>query len=71
MHPKTNETNKSLLESVGYVALLATKKMIAGLKTHLEDYNTTTAKHLNSYRDHSSQVKKTKAGITLQINMQW
>ena len=49
MNPKTNETNKSLLESSGFVAKLATKKRIVGLRTHLIDHNTTTAKHLHRH----------------------
>ena len=71
MYPKTNETNKSLLETAGAVAKLTTKKNIAGLRTHLIDYSIATAKHLYSLQDHSNQVRKTEAGIMLKIDMQW
>ena len=71
IHPKTNETNKILLESAGSVAKLDTKKRIIGLKTHLVGHSTATAMHLHSYQDHSSQVRKTEAGTMLKQDMQW
>ena len=71
MHSKTNENNKSLLVSAGFVEKLAIKKRILGLKMHLKGHSTTTAKHLYSHRDFSSQVRKTEAGTTLYIDMQW
>ena len=70
MHPKTNETNKSLLVNAGFVAKLATKKMIFDLKIHLKGCSTTAAKHFHSHRNLSSQVRKTEAGTILHIDMQ-
>ena len=71
VHPKTNETNKKLLESAGYMAKLATKKRIVGIKTHFVNRSTATAKHLLSHHDHSSQVRKIEAGTMLKADMQW
>ena len=71
MHPKTNETNKILLESAGFVAKLATNKRIVRLKTHLEGYSTATTKNLYSHQDLSGQVKKTEAEKTLYVDIQW
>ena len=69
MHLKTNETNKNLLESVGFVAKLATKKRTVGLKTHLKGSSTATARNLQRYQNLSGQVKKAKVGTMLYIDM--
>ena len=65
INPKTNETNKSFLLSAGFVAKLAIEKRIVGLKTYLVGSNTTTAKHLHSHRNLSSQLSKTEPGKML------
>ena len=70
MKTKTNEISKSLLKSAGLVAKLAIKKRIIGLRIRLVDHNTTTTKHLHSHQDRSSQVRKTKAGTTLKVDME-
>ena len=71
MHPKTNEINKGLLESTGIAVKIVTKKRIVGLRNHLMDHSTITAKHLHSYQDHSSLIRKTQAGTILKVDMQW